>query len=149
MFEWEREALLSFQSNSTPVCTTSVRAHDHVYSVKACASLSRTQLRARLHSVFQNQNRLPWYITEEANKPVRTKSISAQAKHCDPDRPLGHKARRQSTMAASEPPRKKSAPKAYTPVFEPMNTLRTRMIADFAVTWCNVTLRAPRRGSSS
>ena len=126
--------LLSFQANSAPVCATSVCAHGHVYSVKVCASLNRTQLRARMLGVCQCSNPLPWYVTREANEPVRTRSTLAQASLCAPDRPPGRKARRRSTMAAPEPPHKKAAPKAYTPAFEPMNTLGTRMPADFAVT---------------
>ena len=132
--ELEGELLLSFQSNSMHVCSTSVWAFDHAYSVKVCASLGRTQLETRLQGIFQKQNPLPWYMTEEVRKPEPGQLSTAQAKQSVAGFFLCDEPEHQSAMAALEPPRKKADPKAYTPVFEPVNVLRTKMTADVAVT---------------
>ena len=111
---------MSFQSDSTPVCITSVWAFNHAYSVKVCASLSRTQLKLRLQGIFQKRNPLPWYMSEELSKSDRAQGVTAQVKQCVFDTSPCNKPERQSAMAALEPPLKKAASKTYTPVSEPV-----------------------------
>ena len=74
-------------------------------------------------------------MTEEVRKQIEPgQCFMAQAGESFAGHPSSSKPERQFAMAALEPPRKKAAPKAYTPVFEPVNALRTRMTAEFAVT---------------